>query len=130
MLGDFRLNPDLGTLAAQLQNFQTLAGTSVHEWMEAREKKQRPTQAAQSTTPQATAAADRRLLPDQIDGDDALSKEEASATTAELQHLSASEAHSNKDPRDAIVALSACDFGADGCLLIKSLYDALGLHND
>jgi ABC-type uncharacterized transport system permease subunit len=41
MTGDYSHNPQLGTLMALLQSYQTLARHALHEWLEQRDEKER-----------------------------------------------------------------------------------------
>lgn len=137
MTGDYSHNPQLGTLMALLQNYQTLAGHALHEWLEHRDEQER----------QATAAKEKKrrdrldkatghtnpnmcvITPDQVDVDSTfgptLSTAEAAAMQAELNTISTGEMKPGGDPRHVLAHLAACDFGADGQLLITTLEEAL-----
>ena len=54
MTGDYSHNPQLGTLMALLQNYHTLAGHALHEWLEQRDEQER-----QATTAKEQKRRDR-----------------------------------------------------------------------
>ncbi len=103
MTGDYSHNPQLGTLMALLQNYHTLAGHALHEWLEQRDEQERQATTAKEQKrrdrlDKATGHTDSNtyvITTDQVDADltfgPTLSTAEAAAAQAELNTISTGE---------------------------------------